>query len=113
MRRGACAVAALALLAGCLACASTAVRAPEISAEVAAAGLARGSDRATLESGREVFRSSCARCHALPRIGDHSAEEWPAIVDDMSRKSRLLESDTAALAAFIQACAAVDRATEG
>lgn len=33
--------------------------------------------------GRELFSRTCARCHALPDPGQHTREEWPAVVERM------------------------------
>lgn len=33
--------------------------------------------------GRETFGRVCSRCHALPDPAQHTAEEWPAVVERM------------------------------
>ena len=48
---------------------------------------------ASLERGREVFASHCARCHELPAPNAESRAGWPARVDDMGKRAGLTESD--------------------
>ena len=33
----------------------------------------------------EEFRNNCARCHALPSPYQHTAEQWPAVVERMRK----------------------------
>jgi len=35
--------------------------------------------------GREYFMLSCSRCHALPDPGQHTAQDWPAVVSRMQQ----------------------------
>ncbi len=35
--------------------------------------------------GAKAFSETCARCHALPSPDQHTADEWPAVVDRMRR----------------------------
>jgi mono/diheme cytochrome c family protein len=48
---------------------------------------------ASLERGREVFTSHCARCHELPAPNAESPAGWPARVDDMGKRAGIGVSD--------------------
>ncbi len=39
--------------------------------------------RALAGAGSELFQQVCARCHALPDPGQHTAAEWPGVVERM------------------------------
>ncbi len=49
----------------------------------------RGKDAASLESGRRIYLENCTHCHAPEPVRDYSAARWPAIIADMSERSRL------------------------
>ncbi len=42
------------------------------------------------EPGGEVFRLTCAQCHALPDPRQHPAAEWPAVVARMQRNMAVM-----------------------
>ena len=50
--------------------------------------------------GREVFERVCSRCHALPDPAQHTADQWPAVVermrDDMDRMEVSVVTDAEA-----------------
>jgi mono/diheme cytochrome c family protein len=48
--------------------------------------------QADLESGRALYVGRCGSCHALPRLSDKSAADWPEVVDTMATKSKLNEA---------------------
>lgn len=62
--------------------------------------------------GRDRFRTVCARCHALPDPGQHTPEEWPAVVERMRENMAKMEvpepsaEDMAAIVRYLQRAAA-------
>lgn len=43
----------------------------------------------SLERGRALFADKCKVCHALPAPKEHSADEWPKIMDKMGKLAEL------------------------
>ncbi len=41
--------------------------------------------------GADAFREICSACHALPDPRQHTRDEWPAVVDRMTRNMRSLD----------------------
>ena len=62
-----------------------------------------GTTRAALERGREVYLSDCTRCHSVEPINRYSIDHWRDILERMGPQSKLDESRTAALQAYILA----------
>lgn len=69
--------------------------------------------------GRERFRTVCTRCHALPDPDQHTAEEWPAVVQRMRENMREMEvaepsdEEAAAIVRYLQRAAAGSRDGRG
>ena len=63
-------------------------------------------DATALASGRALFVSRCAHCHSLPAVGAETAEEWPAIVARMSKRSGLKGEQSKSVLAYILAAQA-------
>jgi mono/diheme cytochrome c family protein len=65
--------------------------------------------------GRDRFRTVCARCHALPDPGQHTPDEWPAVVERMRENMRKMEvaepsdEEAAAIVRYLQGAAARSR----
>ena len=62
-----------------------------------------GATRAVLERGREVYLVDCTRCHSVEPISRYSIDRWRAIIERMGPQSKLDESRTAALQAYVVA----------
>lgn len=58
---------------------------------------------AFLERGREVYLSDCTRCHSVEPIDRYSIDRWRAIIERMGPQSKLDDSRTAALQAYVLA----------
>lgn len=43
----------------------------------------------SLGRGRDLFVGKCKTCHALPAPKDHTAEEWPKLVEKMGKLAEL------------------------
>ncbi|MGE0546343.1 MAG: hypothetical protein AB7O24_29790 [Kofleriaceae bacterium] len=44
---------------------------------------------AELEQGRGLMIRKCTGCHKTPMPTDHTAHEWPTMLDEMSERSKL------------------------
>lgn len=67
----------------------------------------RGVKLAVLKQGREVYLTDCTRCHSVERIDRYSIDHWHAIIERMGPQSKLDDSRTAALKAYIFAAHSV------
>ena len=86
-------------LAGCL---TVEQMAPPVGPEFSRIGM-NGVTLAVLERGREVYVSDCTRCHSVEPIGRYSMDRWHAIIERMGPQSKLDDSRTAALQAYVGA----------
>jgi hypothetical protein len=50
-----------------------------------------------------LFVHRCIECHTLPPIWKYSREDWPKIVNDMSRRASLKPAERDAVIAYILA----------
>jgi mono/diheme cytochrome c family protein len=79
-------------------CAPLDVAAPK----VATLTLPKTADRHKLEAGREIYASSCTRCHGPARIDRRSDEKWSQkVLPDMCKKAKLTPEQTAAVTAYV------------
>ncbi|MDQ6655963.1 MAG: hypothetical protein M3Y80_09140 [Verrucomicrobiota bacterium] len=76
--------------------------APEVTAAMTSAG-GQQADRAALETGRSLFLARCGHCHTLPAVASHTAQQWPGIVAQMSKRSGLKPEQREAVLAYILA----------
>ena len=44
---------------------------------------------ADLQQGRKLLLAKCAGCHATPLPNDHTAAEWPRLIDDMVERAKI------------------------
>lgn len=56
---------------------------------------------AALKRGREVYLSDCTRCHSVEPINRYSKDRWRTILERMGPQSKLDESRTDALEAYV------------
>ena len=80
--------------------------APPVGPEFSRTGT-NGVTLAVLERGREVYLSDCTRCHSVEPIDRYSIDRWHAIIERMGPQSKLDESRTAALQAYVVAAHSV------
>src|SRR5205809_3096465 len=76
---------------------------PPVTDELARAGARQHVDLATLPEGRALFASRCIECHTLPVISEHSATEWPRLIDAMAGRASLKSAERDAVLAYILA----------
>ncbi len=93
-------VGVITISAGCL---SLEQMAPSVGPEFTTASRERSIAMATLEQGRNVYLTDCTRCHSAEPISRYSAPQWGDIVGRMATESKLDESHTAALRAYVLA----------
>jgi hypothetical protein len=97
-------------LAGCL---TIEQMAPPVGPAFVQVGATRGVPMSVLEKGREVYLSDCTRCHSVEPINRYSEDRWVAIIDRMGEVTKLDESRTDALRAYVSAARVVlDDASE-
>src|SRR5205809_7619472 len=76
---------------------------PQVTEELARAGERQHVDLATLHEGRALFASRCIECHTLPAISQHSATEWPRLIDEMAGRASMKSAERDAVLAYILA----------
>ncbi|MGI8821316.1 MAG: hypothetical protein ACR2ID_10700 [Chthoniobacterales bacterium] len=92
--------ALLLLLAGCQSGTAPSA-APPVSAAMIHPGGGQHADAGTLAAGRSLFLGRCARCHTLPALAAQSAQQWPATVAKMSKRSGLKPEQGKAVLVYI------------
>ena len=87
-------------LAGCL---TIEEMAPPVGPAFLRTGTKNGVTLSILERGREVYLADCTRCHSVEPISRYSKTHWHTIIERMGPLSKLDESGTAALQAYVLA----------
>ena len=93
--------AAIVCLVNLSSCGTTNFAPPPVTAELARAGARQHVDLATLHEGRALFASRCIECHTLPAVSQHSATEWPRLIDEMAGRASLKSTQRDAVLAYI------------
>ena len=75
--------------------------APPVGAEFLMFAAQRGMEQTTLEAGREVYLTDCARCHSVEPIGRYSAGQWHEILPRMAEEAELDDAEAAAVDAYV------------
>lgn len=44
---------------------------------------------AELQQGRSLVAAKCSGCHRTPQPAEHGSNEWPRMIDEMSRRARV------------------------
>lgn len=104
---------AVAVLCGLLlgaGCASVANLAPEVDPRMRQIAAAQGLPAETLDRGRRIYLTDCARCHSPVAVRDHTPAQWTAILERMAPLTKLPDDDTDALAAYLELAADPTRA---
>jgi len=91
------ALSAASLLGGCK---STSDMPPPATVQMAETGHV---DLVQLRQGRGLFASRCIECHALPSVAQHTAAEWPRLIDEMATRANLKPAERGAVVAYIVA----------
>lgn len=85
-------------LVGCL---SIEQMAPPVGPEFARVAMTNGATMPILERGRDVYLRDCSRCHSIEPISRYSLDRWRDIILRMGPESKLDESSTVALRAYV------------
>ena len=102
LKRLAVFAAAIVCLVDLSSCGTTSFAPPApVAAELARAGALQHVDLAALREGRALFVSRCIECHTLPAVSQHSATEWPRIIDEMAGRASLKSTERDAVLAYI------------
>ena len=94
-------VAGLGMFSQFLGCQTLEQRAPPVGEEFQKVADRHRVDVATLELGREIYLSECARCHSVEPIDRYSADRWRRILPRMSLETKLDERETVALETYV------------
>ena len=100
-KRLAISAAAIICLVDLSSCGTTSFAPPPVTEKLARAGARQHVDLATLNEGRALFTSRCIECHTLPAISQHSATEWPRLIDEMAGRASLKSTQRDAVLAYI------------
>jgi len=101
LKRLAIFAAAIICLVDLSSCGTTSFAPLPVTAESARAGARQHVDLATLHEGRALFVSRCIECHTLPAVSQHSATEWPRLIDEMAGRASLKSTQRDAVLAYI------------
>jgi cytochrome c5 len=93
--------AAIVCLVDLSSCGTTSFTPPPVTPELARAGQHQHVDLAALREGRTLFVSRCIECHTLPAVSQHSATEWPRLIDEMAGRANLKSTERDAVLAYI------------
>jgi cytochrome c5 len=52
-------------------------------------------------SGKNLYETNCAKCHALRLPAEHSKEKWGPILQKMQRKAKLSDDEITAVKEYI------------
>ena len=63
--------------------------------------LSGGADRSTLQAGRDIYITRCAKCHAVEPVSKYSLKEWGEILPEMAEKTHLSAADTQRVTAYV------------
>ncbi|MES1221421.1 MAG: hypothetical protein ABUT20_38325 [Bacteroidota bacterium] len=69
----------------------------------AAAPVVAAADAATLEAGKTILTTKCAKCHPAKNPGDYTVERWTGILTSMVPKAKLDVTETAQVTAYVNA----------
>jgi cytochrome c553 len=80
----------LALMSMVVALATSSACARRSPPQVTAVDAERGNvEIAELQQGRKLLLGKCAGCHKTPMPTDHTAAQWPKLIDEMADKAKL------------------------
>ena len=91
----------LGVASGIIGCLTIEQMAPPIGPEFQAVAADQGVDQASLEEGRFVYLTDCARCHSVEPISRYSAQQWHELLPRMAREAKLDNRRTAAVTIYV------------
>lgn len=60
---------------------------------------------AELQQGRSLVAAKCSSCHRTPQPAEHRSDEWPRMIDEMSRRAHVDGSERQAIQDYLVAMA--------
>ncbi len=54
-----------------------------------------------LSQGERIFQNDCTRCHGAKPIDSHTKQQWTNILNRMTKKAQLDETDAALVTAYV------------
>lgn len=85
------------------ACATLEELAPRVDDAMLSAAGASQVSAASVQRGRDLYVTDCARCHSPEPVTRYSAQQWRTILPRMSKEAALSETDRAAVEAYVMA----------
>ena len=61
---------------------------------------------ADLQQGRTLVAAKCSSCHRTPLPAEHRTEEWPRMIDEMSRRAHVDGGERRAIRDYLVTMAA-------
>jgi hypothetical protein len=55
----------------------------------------------TLKQGHDLYYGTCTRCHGAKDIATRSEENWPGIIDRMSKKAGITDTEKEAVLNYV------------
>jgi cytochrome c5 len=56
---------------------------------------------AELQQGRSLVAAKCSSCHRTPQPAEHRSEDWPKMIDEMSRRAQVDGSERQAIQDYL------------
>jgi hypothetical protein len=56
---------------------------------------------AELQQGRSLVAAKCSSCHSTPQPDEHRSDEWPRMIDEMSRRAHVDSSERRAIRDYL------------
>ena len=60
---------------------------------------------AELQQGRSLVAAKCSSCHRTPQPAEHKTNEWPRMIEEMSRRAHVDDSERQAIQDYLIAMA--------
>src|SRR5580765_7953323 len=60
---------------------------------------------AELQQGRSLVAAKCSSCHRTPQPAEHRTDEWPRMIDEMSRRAHVDGGERQAIQAYLMTMA--------
>src|SRR3954469_16211323 len=56
---------------------------------------------AELQQGRSLVAAKCSGCHRTPQPAEHRSDDWPRMIDEMSRRAHVDGSERQAIRDYL------------
>ena len=55
----------------------------------------------SIGSGKQLYSTSCIRCHKLNEPSKYTSQQWPVIVDKMQKKAKITDEQKAIILKYL------------